>query len=395
MDKALLAIGTRPELIKVAPVIREMEKRGLRGQLIVVNTGQHKELMKNTFRILGIDADYTLDLMIPGQSLNELTARALVQFQQLIDELQVKNEKPAIFLAQGDTATAFAASVTAFHNKIPFAHIEAGLRTNNLENPFPEEYYRKIISLNTMKHFTPTISASNNLLTEGINPENIIMTGNTVVDAIEYIKKVQLMDEVAKDLKLPMHYLKQQKNLVLITCHRRENFGANMENIIKAIGELAHENPGHNFVWLRHPNPSVQKSLELAKIGEQANVAIIDPLDYFDLVSIYPFIKIMITDSGGLQEEAPTFKIPVIILRETTERMESVQNGFAFLCGANREKIKNAFQGCVLKPVNITHNPYGDGKASNRIADFLQDFLKPEIKIIIQKEGYEELHAKV
>jgi UDP-N-acetylglucosamine 2-epimerase (non-hydrolysing) len=377
MSKALLFIGTRPELIKVAPLIQEMKAQGLRKQLIVVNTGQHKELMYNTLKFLGIRADFTLDLMVAGQSLNDLAGRALVQFQNLIATLELRNEKPALILAQGDTATAFAASMTAFHNKIPFAHVEAGLRTNDFENPFPEEYYRRVISLHAAKHFSPTYSATENLIKEGVSRNSISMTGNTIVDAIKYIQKLRIYKE---DSNLPEFLRKYTGKLVLITCHRRENFGENVDKIITSVKDLARKHPDQLFVWVRHPNPSVKEAIERSGLQLEPNIHCIDPLDYFDMLQLYPHVKIILTDSGGIQEEAPSFKIPVIVLRETTERMESVNNGFAFLCGADPEKIKNAFENCVSSTVAITHNPYGDGKASKRIVSFLIEQLQLKSK---------------
>jgi UDP-N-acetylglucosamine 2-epimerase (non-hydrolysing) len=393
MYKALIAIGTRPELIKVAPIIHEMEKRGLRSQIIVVNTGQHKELMDNTFRFFGIDADFNLGFMVAGQSLNDLTARALIQFQELLTQLIMNDERPEMILAQGDTATAFAAAITAFHNRIPFAHIEAGLRTNNLENPFPEEYYRKVISPLALIHFTPTRSACNNLLKEGICPDKIMLTGNTVVDALNYIQE-KLISNVNLNDKFPFSDSNWKKNLVLITCHRRENFGSNILHIIKAVESLATANPENAFLWLRHPNPAVKNALDLSGLSAMPNVSIINPMDYFDLIRIMPFVKIIITDSGGLQEEAPSFKIPVIILRETTERMESVENGYALLCGANIEKIKTAFNFFMNDAVNISHNPYGDGKASEKIGEFMEGFLDMKAKIELKPQSNEQKSVK-
>lgn len=378
MHKALLIIGTRPELIKVAPVIHEMKRRGHRRQLLVVNTGQHKELMGKTFRFLGIKPDYTLDVMVPGQSLNELMGRALQQLQQLVSFLDSQHQKPTLIMAQGDTATACAAALTAFHNKIPFAHIEAGLRTHDFENPFPEEYYRRVISLDAAKYFAPTSAAVKNLVQEGIPEEKIVMTGNTVVDALDFISR-QNPPKRRKGHE-PLPDLSQFQKNVLITCHRRENFGKNILNILNTVKELAEEFPSYRFLWLQHLNPSVRKVVQESGLNASANVDFIEPLDYLDLVRLYPKINIIVTDSGGIQEEAPSFGIPVIVLRETTERMESVDNGFAFLCGADPIKIKSAFRNCALREINITHNPYGDGKSAMRITDCVEELLKPKVK---------------
>jgi UDP-N-acetylglucosamine 2-epimerase (non-hydrolysing) len=371
MGKIVVIIGTRPECIKIAPLIHEMTKRGFRNEIILVNTGQHKELLQSAFTFFGIAADHTLDVMIPGQSLNTLTARILTQLQQLHEQIETNFGKPGLLVAQGDTATAFAASVTAFHNRIPFAHIEAGLRTHDFENPFPEEYYRKCISINAYKYFTPTLAAGNNLLKEGISPEKILFTGNTGVDSLEYIGRNEILSGNS-DLLDKLH----EKKIVLITCHRRENFGENFEKITGTIKSLAEKHLDHSFVWVQHPNPMAKDALERSEIGKLPNIYSTPPLDYFDMIRLFPHVKLLITDSGGLQEEAPSFKVPVIILRETTERMESVEKGYAFLCGADREKIVQAFDFCFTNEIRITHNPYGDGKASERIADYLVQFLK-------------------
>jgi UDP-N-acetylglucosamine 2-epimerase len=375
MFKALIVIGTRPELVKVAPLIQEMKKRGLRRHLVVVNTGQHKELMTNTFRFMGIRADYNLQLMIPGQNLNDLTARALSRLQQLLNELKEKKTDIGMMLAQGDTTSAFASAITAFHNKIPFGHIEAGLRTGDLQNPFPEEYYRRSISICTDTHFAPTLSAQQNLLSEGVPPEKIILTGNTVVDCLLRLKKQKafkarpcLFGSLLKDVI-------SRDKIVLITCHRRENGGENIRQIISAIKTLAEKYTDHSFVWILHPNPAVKEPISEALAGSPVNLHLVDPLDHFDLVSLYSSVKIIITDSGGLQEEAPSFAIPVIILREATERIESVSSGYAFLCGANPERIIRAFEEIQKCPPRIRNNPYGDGKSAIRICDWLEQFL--------------------
>lgn len=387
MPKALLMIGTRPELVKVAPLIMEMKRRGLRKHLIVVNTGQHRELMTNTFNFLGIKPDYTLDLMVPGQSLNDLMGRALLQFQKLLNELLEKNEKIKIILGQGDTATAFASAMTAFHNRIPFAHIEAGLRTNDLENPFPEEYYRKAITIGTFRHFAPTASACQCLLDEGVDPSKILLTGNTVVDSISNLRKLEKLKGDSELFNTVLKEVEHRDKMVLITCHRRENFGNNIKKIISSVKDLSHKYPDHSFVWIRHPNPNVKTAVEKSGIDKLRNVHTIEPLDYFDLVKLYPHVKILITDSGGLQEEAPSFNIPVIILREATERIESVNAGFAFLCGADPAKIKAAFHKIKQEPPVITYNPYGDGLAALRISDWLQEYLRRHkvVKLIPEK----------
>ncbi len=375
MNKALLLIGTRPELIKCAPLICEFSQRGRRDQLIVVNTAQHHELLLDTLRFFNVEIDYTLDLMVPGQSLNELCARALFQFQNLLKKLKEEQDEPALIIAQGDTATTFAAALTAFHNHISFAHMEAGLRTSDYENPFPEEYYRRVISLHAQLYFAPTIGAMQNLVSEKIDPSRIKITGNTAVDAISMIRKLQQnVSEDSIEAKFGLHP-SNIDNLVLVTCHRRENAGDNFEKIVQCISELAAENQGYHFVWVKHLNPLVKEKLENSRLKENSNLTLVEPLDYFEMMQVLPFVKLLITDSGGLQEEAPSFGIPVLVLREATERIESIEEGYALLCGADEKKIRTGFEYFVRANVSITHNPYGDGKAAVRICDHLCQML--------------------
>jgi UDP-N-acetylglucosamine 2-epimerase (non-hydrolysing) len=364
MSKVLVIIGTRPELIKVAPFIREMKRRGLRKKLYVLNTGQHQDLMKDTFGRLKVKADQTMDLMAAGQTLNDLCARALSKMQKAVDQMSRLYGRPPMIIAQGDTATALVAAITAFHNRIPFVHLEAGLRTGDPENPFPEENYRKIISSLASWHLTPTDSATENLRSEGVSPDRIIQCGNTVVDSIkQMIRRSEQIDPALLDTR--------NGNKILVTCHRRENFGEPFQRIVKAVTQLAIQHPDHEFIWLRHPNPAVTSGLNELSGSAPANVRIIPPLDYFELVQLYPYLKMIITDSGGIQEEAPSFGLPVVILRERTERIESVKAGFAHLCGSDPHKIISAVKACISGHKEITYNPYGDGKASQRMADFI------------------------
>lgn len=370
MDKVLLIFGTRPELIKIAPLVKEFEQCGCREQLVIVNTGQHRELISRSLALLNIQADYTLDLMVPGQSLSELTARALTQLQQLLGILKENNSCPRIILAQGDTATAVAASMVAFYNNIPFGHIEAGLRTNDYVNPFPEEYYRRVISLTASVYYAPTALAQTNLLKENVSRDKIMITGNTIVDALDMIGGLIKKDPAAFSTPV-VEQLKQLDNIVLITCHRRENMGANLQHIIEAVRLLARAHSDHHFVWVKHLNPGVRRVVEEAKLGDLPNLSLIEPLDYWELVQLYPRIRSIITDSGGIQEEAPSFGIPVIVMREVTERQESVDLGYATLVGGDSNKIINAFGEFEANKLKFAFNPYGDGKAAKRIADHL------------------------
>jgi UDP-N-acetylglucosamine 2-epimerase len=383
MFKILFMFGTRPELIKMAPMILEMSARGMRDSICIVNSGQHRELLDRTLELLDIKADHNLDVMVPGQSLNELCGRCLIKTQQLIDWLDLQDKKPHIIMAQGDTATAFIASLTAFHNKLKFFHLEAGLRTYNFKHPFPEEYYRRVISMGADLHFAPTGLAANNLLKEGIRHEKIVVCGNTVIDTLEHVRKKQ------PSVPRTLDAVKDKKNLVLITCHRRENQDSNLQHIIGGVKELAAQYADHNFIWVKHMNPAMRDAVDKCGLSDIPNVDLLEPLDYPDLLALYPRLKIILTDSGGIQEEAPSFKIPVLILRETTERMESVEKGFAFLCGANSEKIKRYFTFCTGNSVEITHNPYGDGKAAEKITDYIISYMQPGFNNLIKEKSRE------
>ena len=368
MAKIYFIFGTRPECVKLAPVIEAFRKAGLREALTLVNTGQQKQLVEQTLTRFGIEPDITLDVMIPGQSLNELHARLLVQLQDVVSG----TGELALLLGQGDTATAFAACLTAFHNKIPFAHVEAGLRSRDLENPFPEELYRRFISMYASVHFAPTESARCNLRSEGIGDAEIIVTGNTVVDALALLKDSPGLGTDSG----PALNLCDYRKLVLITCHRRENIGVNVQAIAATVKRLATHYPDYHFTWLLHPNPWIRESISQVALTEHANVTLHDPIDYFDLLRLYPHTSLILTDSGGIQEEAPSFGIPVIVLRETTERIESIEQGYAALCGADSQKIENAFSQMMSSPPSVTHNPYGDGHAAERIAAWLQKFIR-------------------
>jgi UDP-N-acetylglucosamine 2-epimerase (non-hydrolysing) len=373
MDKIVFIAGTRPEVIKMAPVISEMVRRRLRKNMVVVHSGQHRELTKRILMLSGVRPDFTLDLIVPGQTLNDLSGRALVLMQQLVDTLRNKNKNPVLIVAQGDTVTAFAAAITAFHNRIPFAHIEAGLRTNNVDHPYPEEFYRRSITMTASAHFAPTSRAVESLKKENVPESKIFLTGNTVVDSLELFKSH--LSRVSEK-KAPAILPSGEKDLVLITCHRRENIGDPMLNVIEAVKKLANKHRNLQFIWVSHCNPSVLKTISDSGLASYPRVRIVPPLDYFDLLSLYPRIRVLITDSGGIQEEAPSFKVPAIVIRETTERPESIEQGFAFLCGSDPEKIRVCFDSILKNTPEISHNPFGDGKASSRISDYLQSQIR-------------------
>ena len=314
--------------------------------------------------VFGLSPDYDLDLMKAGQSLNSLSASIFEAFDSILEK-----ENPDVVLVQGDTTTATIISQAAFHRKIKVAHVEAGLRTYHRNSPFPEEINRQIISRIATWHFTPTLNASKNLLKEGIEPENIFQTGNTVVDALELVR-----NQISKEIPLPglkASFHNYQKK-ILVTGHRRENFGKGMEELCKALLELS-ENKDFKIIFPVHLNPKTKIIVEKHLKGI-SNISLLPPVNYTEMIWLISHCDLIISDSGGIQEEAPTFKKPVLVTREFTERMEAVEAGFSILTGANAENIvSHALRLLKTSPdfSNIS-NPFGDGKAAERIVNFLQ-----------------------
>jgi UDP-N-acetylglucosamine 2-epimerase len=366
--KVTIVIGTRPEFIKMLPVIRKFKL--LEIDLDIIDSGQHKELLKPYWDKYNITPTHTLDLMKPGQSLAELTAKALSQLQNYFDGQIIS---PSLVLAQGDTTTVLATAMVCFYNKIKFAHIEAGLRSFDFNNPFPEEFNRKVTSLITDFHFCPTEISKRNLNSEGIG-SNIYVVGNTVVDSLNEFMSNELI--WVDDLFPGAEFLqKYHGKLVLITCHRRENHGANLDKIITTISILAEQNPDFLFFWAVHPNPNVNIIVQNSVLKQRANVVLSPPLDYFVLLRILQASFCVITDSGGIQEEAPSFKVPVLILRSQTERPEGVNAGIAYLVDNDTDMIIKIFDDLKLHRPSLDFNPYGDGNSSQRIVDHIISFL--------------------
>lgn len=366
MTSILLVIGTRPELIKMAPLAKEFDRRGLTDEYKILNTAQHKELLDPYWDIFNMKPHYVLDIMSANSNLSVLTARALIQLQQFIDDSKVK---PSVIVAQGDTTSVMASSVVAFYNRIKFVHLEAGLRSFDFSNPFPEEFNRKVAAINCDLHLAPTSSAKQNLIQEGYREDKVKVVGNTVVDALEYIKR--LPDFETNRYLTSLNRNDLGKKIVLITCHRRENHGNGLINIVSALKTLASTYPNHIFVWPRHPNPNVMRAIAEARLENYGNFRIVPPLGYTELLSIMQNCAVIISDSGGIQEEAPSFNVPVLILREKTERPEGVQMGIAHLVGSDAEKIVVKFKEVEGMPCHKFENPYGDGKAAARIVDLL------------------------
>jgi UDP-N-acetylglucosamine 2-epimerase (non-hydrolysing) len=365
MNKNLLfIIGTRPELIKIFPIINYLKTINYSNYKIV-STGQHKDLLESYWEVFDITPDYQLDIIKKGQNLTQLTSRAIIAIDNLIKEIS-GTFSPDIIISQGDTTTVMASSMVSFYNNIAFAHIEAGLRSFNLHHPFPEEFNRKVASIVTDFHFAPTEISKNNLVDESIPVEKIHVFGNTVIDTLVYFISSKKLEQYSFKNKSLSNLTIEGKELVLITCHRRENHNE-LDQLIEAVDELSTQNKKLTFIWPVHPNPNVKDRVEQSSLSERENIIITSPLEYLDLLKVMQFSKIVISDSGGIQEEAPTFKVPVLVLRETTERPEAINIGVSKLIGMNKEKIIDSFNNfSPIFPDNFI-NPYGDGKASKKI----------------------------
>lgn len=366
MTKVLCVFGTRPEAIKMAPVIKELRKHPAADCRVCV-TAQHRQMLDQVLRLFDIVPDYDLDIMQDDQRLSYVTSRVLTEAEQVIQA-----ERPTWVLVQGDTTTAMAASLAAFYQRVRVGHVEAGLRTGDKWQPFPEEINRKLIDTVADSHFAPTEGSKLNLLREGIPEESILVTGNTVIDA--------LLDVAAQPFD-PVGILLERlsldgKRAILVTAHRRENFGRPLENICLALREIAKQYDGDvHIVYPVHPNPSVQRPV-YRLLGDVPNISLMPPLDYQSFVWLMKHSHLVLTDSGGLQEEAPGLGKPVLVLREVTERPEAVEAGTVKVIGTARERVvaettrllENAAEyECMAQAIN----PYGDGHAAERIVSAL------------------------
>ncbi|HKD10575.1 MAG TPA: UDP-N-acetylglucosamine 2-epimerase (non-hydrolyzing) [Thermoanaerobaculia bacterium] len=351
----LIVFGTRPEAIKLAPVIQRLRRESDSFRVAVCATAQHREMLDQVTGLFGIVPDVDLDLMRPDQALNDLASRSFEALDRVLRERGAD-----WLLVQGDTTTALCAGLAAFHRRIPVAHVEAGLRTGDLSRPFPEELNRRVVDLVAAAAFAPTARAAAALASEGVPMGRIHVTGNTVVDAL-----LQIADRQGS---VP------QEDVVLITAHRRESFGQPMERIVRAVARLAVAFPATRFVHVAHPNPNVLQAVR--QNAGLANVELREPVDYDEMVRLLRRCRLVLTDSGGLQEEAPTFRKPVLVLREKTERPEGIEAGLARLVGTDEEAIVLAASRLLrnsaeLEAMAEAGNPYGDGRASDRIADAL------------------------
>ena len=359
--KILCVTGTRPEAIKMAPVILALQEEPW-SDVRVLATAQHRHMLDQVLTFFGIRPDVDLDIMRPNQTLTALTSRLLIALDDVL-----LSERPDVVLVQGDTTTVMTVALACFYHRIPIGHVEAGLRTWDLQNPFPEEANRVIAGKLARWHFAPTDGARQNLLREGVPPDNITVTGNTVIDA--------LLITAAKELAVGLT-LDDAKRLVLVTSHRRENFGQPFRNICMALRTLAERNSDIQILYPVHPNPNV-KDVAHQLLGNIPNIVLCEPLDYAPFIAAMKKAYLIISDSGGVQEEAPALGKPVLVLREETERPEAVDMGVVKLVGASTERIVQEAQ-LLLDDVNAYRamargvSPYGDGQAAGRIVDVLR-----------------------
>lgn len=368
MKKIMTVYGTRPEAIKVAPIIKALEASE-KFESIAVVTGQHREMLDQVNELFGIEPVEDLNIMSQGQTLNGIVARVIEGIDSVYEKYQ-----PDAVIVQGDTSTVMGAAVAAFNREIPVVHLEAGLRSGDIHSPFPEEANRKITSQITALHLAPTAESKENLLREDLPEENIVVTGNSVIDA--------LFETVRKDIKFSDSQLENLvasgQPIVLVTTHRRENWGKPMEQIGGAVAELAHKYPEHQFVFPVHKNPLVRQAV-LPYLEGLNNVLVIEPLAYAEFTHLIKSAHIVLTDSGGVQEEAPSLGKPVLVMRENTERPEAVEAGTVCLIGTDTERIVDEVSYLIDSKDHYDSmanavNPYGDGKAAERTVAALEEF---------------------
>lgn len=378
----MLVFGTRPEAIKMAPLVKEFQKHSDKFETVVCVTGQHREMLDQVLHIFEITPDYDLNIMKQGQDLYDVTARVLTGMRDVFKEVQ-----PDIVLVHGDTTTSTAAALAAFYQQIPVGHVEAGLRTHNIYSPWPEEMNRQITGRIATYHLSPTPLSKQNLLSEGVKEEQITVTGNTVIDAlymvVEKIKQDKALDaELEGQLKLvgyDVNRLSEGRRLVLITGHRRENFGDGFINMCTAIKDLTKKYPEVDFVYPMHLNPNVRKPIHEvfgADLSNLGNMFFIEPLEYLSFVYLMEKSSVVLTDSGGIQEEAPGLGKPVLVMRDTTERPEALEAGTVKLVGTDYNMIVNEVSLLLddkeaYEKMSKAVNPYGDGLACKRIVEFL------------------------
>ena len=397
MKTVILVFGTRPEAIKMCPLVKEFQKHPDDFKTVVCVTGQHREMLDQVLQIFDVKPDYDLNIMKQGQDLYDVTARVLTGMREVLDTVN-----PDVVLVHGDTTTSMATAMAAFYRQIPVGHVEAGLRTHNLYSPWPEEMNRQVTGRIAMYHFSPTALSRQNLLDEGTPEDQITVTGNTVIDALHWVvRKIEndgkLSKELAENLKVSGYDTSRleipgragndgNRRLVLITGHRRENFGEGFISICTAIRDLARTYPEVDFVYPMHLNPNVRKPIRevfgnqmpgQAEHDGEGNLFFIEPLDYLDFVYLMEKSYLVLTDSGGIQEEAPGLGKPVLVMRDTTERPEAIDAGTVRLVGTDYVRIVNEVSALLddqnhYEAMSHAVNPYGDGKACPRIVEKLK-----------------------
>ena len=372
MRKVLIVFGTRPEAIKLVPIIKELEQRPERFSSVVCVTGQHRYLLDQVLNVFEIKPLHDLSIMTEDQSLFDITTQGLLGVQKVLEL-----ERPDILLVQGDTTTAFTSALAAFYLGIPIGHVEAGLRTWNKHHPFPEEINRRLTSHLADWHFAPTAGSRENLLAEGIADNTIFVTGNTVVDAL--LLAMERLSSHVMTIPSEILLLIERKKLVLVTGHRRESFGEGLRNICEALREIVRRHPDTIVVYPVHLNPNVRGPVN-SLLGETERVFLLEPLDYLSFVYLLQKAYLILTDSGGIQEEAPSLGKPVLVMREVTERPEGVEAGTVRVVGTDAATIVNETERLLLDPTEYlkmarSHNPYGDGQAASRILQILQNVL--------------------
>jgi UDP-N-acetylglucosamine 2-epimerase (hydrolysing) len=377
MKRILLIFGTRPETIKLASLIKTLYASPCFNVTVCVS-GQHREMLDHALKLFGITPDFDLDLMRTDQNLASITTGVLTGLIKVFDQVL-----PDFVLVHGDTTTAMAASLAAFYRQIPVGHVEAGLRTHNIKSPWPEEANRRIITLLASLHFAPTEQARHNLIQEGVEPRQIVLTGNTVIDALMMImREIELDESLRIQFLLRFPFLEPGKKMILVTGHRRENFGDKFKSFCNALGMIADRHPEVQIVYPVHLNPQVNKPVR-AILGNIPNVFLLEPQEYRPFVYLMSRAYLIITDSGGIQEEAPSLGKPVLVVRDTTERPEAIEAGTAKLVGTECDSIVAAVEKLLYEPDEYlrmarAHNPFGDGKASARIVDALMTEVQSE-----------------
>lgn len=370
MKKILSVFGTRPEAIKMAPLVRALEA-DKRFESKVCVTGQHREMLDQVLDLFEIKCDFDLNIMKPGQSLSDVTAAILSGLKPVLEDFS-----PDVVLVHGDTATTFAASLVAYYQKIKVGHIEAGLRTGNMYSPWPEEGNRKLTSVIANYHFSPTLGSKVNLLKEGVSEDAISVTGNTVIDSLFWVRDRMLKDPaITKEMDVRFDYLNSSKKLILVTGHRRESFGGGFERICQALCKIATTHPEAQILYPVHLNPKVQEPVSRLLSGVE-NVFLIEPQGYLEFCYLMTRAYIILTDSGGIQEEAPSLGKPVLVMRDTTERPEAAVAGTVKIVGTDVQKIAQGVETLLVdssayQSMSVAHNPYGDGKSCERICSIL------------------------